>query len=170
MRKLIYCDFANPKADSRNYIEVVDLNHLRSVCEGYLNEFNNMSKKPMNLVLFRYMFFIYYGLKVPKHHSHFYFKKLCIFVFKYHFLYNSDWSKKLRHKTKVSYTKHYDIMVSIPAIQETSGQSLNLELDYYVGCVCGSFQFLKIILGQYSKIAHNYLHLHFSNSSFTVIL
>jgi dynein heavy chain len=55
MRKLIYCDFANPKADSRNYIEVVDLNHLHSVCEGYLNEFNNMSKRPMNLVLFRYM-------------------------------------------------------------------------------------------------------------------
>ncbi|XP_033607299.1 dynein heavy chain 7, axonemal isoform X2 [Cryptotermes secundus] len=54
MRKLIYCDFANPKADSRNYIEVLDLNHLRSVCEGYLNEFNNMSKKPMNLVLFRF--------------------------------------------------------------------------------------------------------------------
>ncbi|XP_069698472.1 dynein axonemal heavy chain 7 [Periplaneta americana] len=54
MRKLIYCDFANPKADSRNYIEVTDLNHLRSVCEGYLNEFNNMSKKPMNLVLFRF--------------------------------------------------------------------------------------------------------------------
>jgi dynein heavy chain len=53
MRKLIYCDFANPKADSRNYIEVLDFSHLRSVCEGYLNEFNNMSKKPMNLVLFR---------------------------------------------------------------------------------------------------------------------
>ncbi|XP_021921863.1 dynein heavy chain 7, axonemal isoform X5 [Zootermopsis nevadensis] len=54
MRKLIYCDFANPKADSRNYIEVLDLSHLRSVCEGYLNEFNNMSRKPMNLVFFSY--------------------------------------------------------------------------------------------------------------------
>jgi dynein heavy chain len=71
MRKLIFCDFANPKADSRNYIEVLDLNHLRSVCEGYLNEFNNMSKKPMNLVLFRYVLciavFLNWGSKgVPK--------------------------------------------------------------------------------------------------------
>nr|CAD7416261.1 unnamed protein product [Timema poppensis] len=49
LRQLIYCDFANPKADSRNYIEVLDLEHLRNVCEGYLNEFNNMTKKPMNL-------------------------------------------------------------------------------------------------------------------------
>ncbi|XP_049773091.1 dynein axonemal heavy chain 7 [Schistocerca cancellata] len=54
LRNLIYCDFANPKADSRNYLEVLDLDHLRSVCEGYLAEFNNMSKKPMNLVLFRF--------------------------------------------------------------------------------------------------------------------
>ena len=54
MRQLIYCDFANPKADSRNYIEVMDMGHLTSVCEGYLNEFNNMTKKPMNLVLFRF--------------------------------------------------------------------------------------------------------------------
>ncbi|KAJ9589380.1 hypothetical protein L9F63_017432, partial [Diploptera punctata] len=54
MRQLIYCDFANPKADSRNYIEVTDMAHLTSVCDGYLNEFNNMTKKPMNLVLFRF--------------------------------------------------------------------------------------------------------------------
>lgn len=56
MRKLIFCDFANPKADARNYVEVLDLNHLSSVCEGYLNEFNNMAKRPMNLVLFRYLY------------------------------------------------------------------------------------------------------------------
>ncbi|KAF7280376.1 hypothetical protein GWI33_006107 [Rhynchophorus ferrugineus] len=54
LRKLIYCDFANPKADQRHYIEVQDLEYLRSVAEGYLNEFNNMTKKPMNLVLFRF--------------------------------------------------------------------------------------------------------------------
>ncbi|PSN56752.1 Dynein heavy chain 7 [Blattella germanica] len=54
MRQLIYCDFANPKADTRNYIEVTDMDHLTSVCEGYLKEFNNMTKKPMNLVLFRF--------------------------------------------------------------------------------------------------------------------
>ncbi|ERL86097.1 hypothetical protein D910_03511 [Dendroctonus ponderosae] len=54
LRKLIYCDFANPKADHRHYIEVQDLEQLKTITEGYLNEFNNMSKKPMNLVLFRF--------------------------------------------------------------------------------------------------------------------
>ncbi|KAJ8888871.1 hypothetical protein PR048_008365 [Dryococelus australis] len=53
LRGLIFCDFANPKADTRNYIEVLDIDHLKGVCKGYLNEFNNMTKKPMNLVLFR---------------------------------------------------------------------------------------------------------------------
>lgn len=53
-RKLIYCDFTNPKADTRNYLEVQDVEELRYVVEGYLVEFNNMTKRPMNLVLFRY--------------------------------------------------------------------------------------------------------------------
>lgn len=53
LRNLLYCDFANPKADQRNYIEVLDLEQLREIVEGYLKEFNNMSKKPMNLVLFK---------------------------------------------------------------------------------------------------------------------
>ncbi|XP_056634815.1 dynein axonemal heavy chain 7 [Diorhabda sublineata] len=54
LRKLLYCDFANPKADQRHYIEVLDLEQLTAIVEGYLAEFNNMSKKPMNLVLFRF--------------------------------------------------------------------------------------------------------------------
>ncbi|XP_017769738.1 PREDICTED: dynein heavy chain 7, axonemal-like [Nicrophorus vespilloides] len=54
LRHLVYCDFANPKADQRFYIEVLDLEFLREIVEGYLKEFNNMSKKPMNLVLFRF--------------------------------------------------------------------------------------------------------------------
>lgn len=53
-RKLMYCDFTNPKADTRNYLEVQDLEELRYVVESYLVEFNNMTKRPMNLVLFRY--------------------------------------------------------------------------------------------------------------------
>lgn len=53
LRNLLYCDFANPKADQRHYIEVLDLEQLRDIVEGYLAEFNNMTKKPMNLVLFR---------------------------------------------------------------------------------------------------------------------
>ncbi|EDW55574.1 GM17246 [Drosophila sechellia] len=53
-RQLIYCDFTNPKADTKNYVEVQDLEELRRVVEAYLVEYNNMSKKPMNLVLFRF--------------------------------------------------------------------------------------------------------------------
>lgn len=51
---MIYCDFTNPKADSRHYIEVHDLEEMRAVVETYLVEYNNMSRKPMNLVLFRF--------------------------------------------------------------------------------------------------------------------
>lgn len=53
LRNLLYCDFANPKADQRHYIEVLDLEQLKDIVEGYLAEFNNMTKKPMNLVLFK---------------------------------------------------------------------------------------------------------------------
>ena len=50
----MYCDFTNPKADTKNYLEVPDLEELRNVVETYLVELNNMSKKPMSLVLFRF--------------------------------------------------------------------------------------------------------------------
>lgn len=54
MRKLMYCDFTNPKADTKNYQEVEDLDELRYVVESYLVEFDNMSKRPMNLTMFQY--------------------------------------------------------------------------------------------------------------------
>lgn len=54
MRELMYCDFTNPKADTKNYQEVEDLDELRYVVESYLVELDNMSKRPMNLTMFRY--------------------------------------------------------------------------------------------------------------------
>ncbi|CAF5123239.1 unnamed protein product, partial [Rotaria magnacalcarata] len=53
LRSLIYCDFGDPKNEARRYLEVTNLEQLRTVSEQYLDEFNQMSKKPMNLVLFR---------------------------------------------------------------------------------------------------------------------
>ncbi|XP_053995911.1 dynein axonemal heavy chain 7-like isoform X3 [Hylaeus anthracinus] len=54
LRNLVYCDFADAKVETRLYQEVSDLDQLREVVETYLDEYNTMTKKPMNLVLFRF--------------------------------------------------------------------------------------------------------------------
>ncbi|XP_076249285.1 dynein axonemal heavy chain 7 [Calliopsis andreniformis] len=54
LRNLVYCDFADTKMDVRLYQEVADLEQLRETVETYLTEYNTMSRKPMNLVLFRF--------------------------------------------------------------------------------------------------------------------
>lgn len=56
LRKLIFCDFINPKADIRNYAEVKDMDVLQSIVEGFLTEYNNVNKKPMKLLLFSYVY------------------------------------------------------------------------------------------------------------------
>ena len=53
LRSLLFCDFADAKSDAKNYVEVHDLEALRRIVENYLDEYNNLSKKPMNLVMFR---------------------------------------------------------------------------------------------------------------------
>nr|CAH8829193.1 unnamed protein product [Trichobilharzia regenti] len=53
LRSLMFCDFADPKG-KRNYAEVRDVEQLRKVTEAYLEEYDQLSKKPMNLVLFRF--------------------------------------------------------------------------------------------------------------------
>lgn len=54
LRQLVYCDFSDPNSQYKNYKEIHDLNNLRLIIEEFLNEFNQMSKKPMHLVLFRF--------------------------------------------------------------------------------------------------------------------
>ena len=53
LHALMFCDFVDTKSDPRPYLEVVEPDKVRKTTEGFLEEFNNMSKKPMNLVLFR---------------------------------------------------------------------------------------------------------------------
>ena len=49
---LVYSNFGDPKAPAKPYAELVDRELLQKVMEEYLEDYNQMTNKPMNLVLF----------------------------------------------------------------------------------------------------------------------
>ncbi|XP_048465622.1 dynein axonemal heavy chain 3 [Rhincodon typus] len=54
IRSLFFGDFLKPDSSVKAYDEIVDLKQLTSVMEYYLSEYNNVSKAPMALVMFRF--------------------------------------------------------------------------------------------------------------------
>ncbi|EDQ84751.1 uncharacterized protein MONBRDRAFT_39136 [Monosiga brevicollis MX1] len=54
LRSLFFGDFMEPGADPRVYDEVQDMDRLRETMEEYLTEYNQLSKTPMSLVMFRF--------------------------------------------------------------------------------------------------------------------
>lgn len=56
IHSIFFCDFSDPKSESRSYVEVMDMDHLAQVVRGYVTEYNNMNKKPMHyLIVFRHL-------------------------------------------------------------------------------------------------------------------
>ncbi|KAJ8284204.1 hypothetical protein COCON_G00030540 [Conger conger] len=54
IRNLFFGDYGKPDSDSKAYDEITDLKQLTGVMEYYLEEFNNVSKTPMSLVMFKF--------------------------------------------------------------------------------------------------------------------
>ncbi|XP_021567967.1 dynein heavy chain 3, axonemal [Carlito syrichta] len=54
IRSLFFGDYFKPESDQKIYDEITDLKQLTVVMEYYLEEFNNISKAPMSLVMFKF--------------------------------------------------------------------------------------------------------------------
>ncbi|NWU12959.1 DYH3 protein, partial [Cephalopterus ornatus] len=54
IRSLFFGDYLKPSSSVKVYDEITDLKQLTSVMEYYLEEYNNVSKAPMSLVMFKF--------------------------------------------------------------------------------------------------------------------
>uniref|UniRef100_A0A674GZT8 Dynein axonemal heavy chain 3 n=1 Tax=Taeniopygia guttata TaxID=59729 RepID=A0A674GZT8_TAEGU len=54
IRALFFGDYLKPSSSVKIYDEITDLKQLTSVMEFYLEEYNNISKAPMSLVMFQF--------------------------------------------------------------------------------------------------------------------
>ncbi|XP_071671247.1 dynein axonemal heavy chain 3 isoform X2 [Patagioenas fasciata] len=54
IRSLFFGDYLDPDSNEKVYDEITDLQQLTTVMEYYLEEYNNISKAPMPLVMFRF--------------------------------------------------------------------------------------------------------------------
>eukprot|EP00055_Hartaetosiga_balthica_P017752 m.122337 g.122337 ORF g.122337 m.122337 type:complete len:4010 (-) comp9395_c0_seq2:1066-13095(-) len=55
MGGLLYGDFIDLDVDTRDYDEISDLHKLSETVRGALEEYNNINKSPMHLIIFRYV-------------------------------------------------------------------------------------------------------------------
>ncbi|XP_072168572.1 dynein axonemal heavy chain 3-like [Diadema setosum] len=54
IRSLFFGDFGNPDSDDKTYNEITNLKELTGTMEFYLAEYNQISKTPMSLVMFKF--------------------------------------------------------------------------------------------------------------------
>ncbi|XP_061847983.1 dynein axonemal heavy chain 3 [Colius striatus] len=54
IRSLFFGDYLKPDSNIKVYDEITDLHQLTTVMEYYLEEYNNISKAPMSLVMFKF--------------------------------------------------------------------------------------------------------------------
>ncbi|XP_055507859.1 dynein axonemal heavy chain 3 [Leucoraja erinacea] len=54
IRSLFFGDYLKPDANAKAYDEITDLKQLTSIMEYYLSEYNNVSRTPMALVMFKF--------------------------------------------------------------------------------------------------------------------
>ncbi|XP_067125606.1 dynein axonemal heavy chain 7-like isoform X2 [Centruroides vittatus] len=55
IRSLMYCDFGDTKSDTKHYSRVQDINTLQNIIENFMENYNSLNKKPMNIVLFKFV-------------------------------------------------------------------------------------------------------------------